>query len=140
MYYLGYIKDKMVLEVNSQFASACDSYLQADTYHNELVKLPMYEEVNYWQAPGQAFAFEDVSKINIKNLELATEDNATGAIEQGGIIAFLHDYDSCGSIIMRRRSNSIYNPRAERFNIFEKADKGYMVDLTENAVVFYLGE
>lgn len=133
-------EDKMVLEVNAQFASACDSYLQADTYHNELVKLPMYEEVNYWQAPGTAFAFEDVSKVNIQNVELATESNLTGAIEQGGIIAFLHDYDSCGSIITRRRSNSIYNPRAERYNIFEKADKGYMVDLTENAVVFFLGE
>lgn len=132
-------KDKQVVEILGQFASACDTYLQADTYHNEMVKLPNYEEVVYWQSPGTSgFAFDDVSKINVKNSHMAVTGNSTGAIEQGGIIGFVHDVDSCASIIMRRRSASIYNPRAERFNVFEKADQGYMVDLSENAVVFYI--
>ena len=131
--------DKCVVEVLGQFASACDTYLQADTYHNELVKLPKYEKVVYWQSPGQSgFAFADVSKINIENEHLAVDGNADGAIVQGGILACIHDYDAVASIIMRRRSSSIYNPRAERFNIFEKADQGYAVDLSENAVVFYI--
>ena len=56
-------EDKCVVEVLGQFASASDTYLQADTYHNELVKLPNYEKVVYWQAPGTSFAFEDVSKV-----------------------------------------------------------------------------
>ena len=95
--------------------------------------LPNYEKVVYWQAPGQGFAFDDVSKINITNSNIDASP-----VEQGGILAFVHDVDSCASIIYRRRSHSIYNPRAERFNIFEKADKGYAVDLSENAVVFYI--
>lgn len=133
--------DKCVVEVLGQFASACDTYLQADTYHNELVKLPNYEKVVYWQSPGQnGFAFADVSKINIKNEHLAVDGNATGAMEQGGIIAVIRDYDAAASVIMRRRSASIYNPRAERFNIFEKADQGYAVDLSENAVVFFIAD
>lgn len=132
-------KDKQVVEVLAKFASKCASFLQADTYHDEMVKLPHYEEVVYWQSPGQSgFAFDDVSKINVQNVHLAVDGNSTGAIEQGGIIAFVHDVDSCASIIMKRRSASIYNPRAERFNVFEKADQGYMVDLSENAVVFYI--
>lgn len=131
--------DKCVVEVLGQFASACDTYLQADTYHNELVKLPNYEKVVYWQSPGTSgFAFADVSKINIENEHLAVTGNADGAIEQGGILALVRDYDAAASVIMRRRSASIYNPRAERFNIFEKADQGYAVDLSENAVVFML--
>ena len=127
--------DKQVVEVLGLFASASDTYLQADTYHKEMVALPNYEKVVYWQAPGQGFAFDDVSKINITNANIAPE-----AVVQGGILAFVHDVDSCASIIYRRRSHSIYNPRAERFNIFEKADKGYAVDLSENAVVFYIAE
>lgn len=128
--------EKLVVEVLGQFGSACDTYLQADVYHNELTALPSFEEVAYWQGEGQdGFAFADVSKIMIKNTKI--DENA---IEQGGIIAFIHDFDSCSTIINRRRSASIYNPRAERYNIFEKFDTGYAVDLTENAVVFYIAD
>lgn len=130
--------DKLVVEILGQFASATASYLESDTYHNELVKLPRYEEVPYWQGTGTSFAFDDVSKINITDNALMTPQNQTGTISQTGIIAFVHDYDAVASIIYKRRSNSIYNPRAERFNIFEKADKGYAVDLSENGVVFYM--
>lgn len=129
-------KDKMVVEVLGKFASATASYLQADTYHKELVELPRYEEVAYWQAPGTSYAFADVSAIDVQHAKIA--DGAE--VKQSGIIAFVHDYDAVASVIYRRRSNSIYNPRAERFNIFEKADKGYAVDLSENGVVFYLAE
>lgn len=127
--------DKAVVEILGLFASASDTYLQADTYHKELVALPNYEKVVYWQGSGTGFDFEDVSKINITNSNIDA-----APVEQGGILAFVHDVDSCASIIYRRRSHSIYNPRAERFNIFEKADKGYAVDLSENAVVFYIAE
>ena len=133
-------EDKLVVEVLGQFASAMTTYLESDTYHNELVKLPNYEEVTYWQASGEAYAFDDVSKINIQNINLATTSNATGAIEQKGIVAFVHDYDACASVIKNHRRNSIYNPRAERMNVFDKADQGYAVDLSENGVVFFLAE
>lgn len=133
-------EDKCVVEVLGQFASASDTYLQADTYHNELVKLPNYEKVVYWQAPGTSFAFEDVSKVFVKNEHLAVSGNSQGQCEQSGIIAVVRDYDAAASIIMKRRSASIYNPRAERYNIFEKADQGYAVDLSENAIVFYVAD
>ena len=132
-------EDKMVVEVLGQFASAMSTYLESDTYHKELVALPNYEEVTYWQASGEGFAFNDVSKINIKNAHLAVaETNPTGTVEQSGIIAFVHDYDAVASVIYKHRRNSIYNPRAERLNIFDKAEQGYAVDLSENGVVFFL--
>ena len=132
--------DKLVVEILGQFASATASYLESNTYHKELVALPMYEEVAYWQGSGTSFSFNDVSTISIVNESLATGENATGTITQSGVIAFVHDVDAVASVIMNRRSNSIYNPRAERFNIFEKADKGFAVDLTENGVVFYIAD
>ena len=132
--------DKLVVEILGQFASATASYLESNTYHKELVALPMYEEVAYWQGSGTSFSFNDVSTISIVNESLATVGNETGTITQSGVIAFVHDVDAVASVIMNRRSNSIYNPRAERFNIFEKADKGFAVDLTENGVVFYIAD
>lgn len=133
--------DKAVVEVLGQFASACTTYLESDTYHNELVKLPKYEEIAYWQGEGtDGFAFDDVSTINIANEELATDDNTTGTIEQSGIVCVIRDYDACASIIYRHRRSTIYNPRAERVNVFDKADTGYAVDLSENAIVFYISE
>ena len=133
-------EDKCVVEVLGQFASASKTYLQADTYHDEMVHLPRYEEVNCWQSPGTSFAFEDVSKIYVKNAELAVSGNSQGVCEQSGIIAVIRDYDAAASIIYRRRSHSMYDPRNEEYIVEEKADTGYMVDLSENAVVFYVAD
>ena len=129
-------EDKMVVEVLGQFASATATYLESDTYHKELVALPRYEEVAYWQAPGTSFAFNDVSSIKVKNDHI----NSGAEVSKSGIIAFVHDYDAVASFINKPRRNSIYNPRAERTNIFFKATKGYGVDLSENGVVFYIDD
>ena len=130
--------ENLVVEVLGKYSAATSSYLESDTYHKELVALPRYEEVSYWQAPGTNFDFADVSKIDIVNANLKTVGNETGTIAQGGIIAFIHDIDSCASIITRFRDYSYPNNRDESMNIIKKADKGYMVDLSENAVVFYV--
>lgn len=128
-------KDKQVVEMLGAFASATETYLEADTFHNELVKLPGYEEVAYWQGQGDS-SFSDVSKI----IQKSKVDSTTYTVTCADVIAFVHDIDSCASIIYKRRSHSAYNPRSERFNIFEKADQGYAVDITENAVVFTLAD
>lgn len=130
--------EKMVVEILDQFASATASYLESGTYHKELVALPGYEEISFWQASGEDFSFANCSTVNVTNSELITEGNETGTINQTGIVAFIHDYDSVASCIYNVRTNTMYNPRAERMNIFKKADKGYAVDLSENSVVFYV--
>ena len=129
-------EDKMVVEVLGQFASATATYLESDTYHKELVALPRYEEVAYWQGSGTSFAFEDVSSIDVQNEKV----NGGVAVKQSGIIAFVHDYDAVASFINKPRRSSIYNPRAEVTNVFYKATKGYGVDLSENGVVFYISD
>ena len=132
--------EDLVVEVLGKYSAATASYLESDTYHKELVALPRYEEVSYWQAPGTNFDFADVSKIDIVNANLKTVGNETGTIAQSGIIAFIHDIDSCASIVTRFRDYSYPNNRDESMNIIKKADKGYMVDLSENAVVFYVAD
>ena len=127
-------KDNMVVELLSEFATATDMYLQSDTFHDELTKLPNFERVPFWQSSGQTFAFEDCSKIDIDH------DDFTNAVEQGGIIAFVHDVENVACYFGSRRSWAIFNPRSEVIVHGEKAEKGYAVDNNANAVVFYIAK
>lgn len=126
-------EDKLVVEILGQFASATSSYLEADTYHNELVKLPRYEEVPYWQGMGATGSLEDVSSIKIKNTAIDVD-----AVEQSGIIAVVHDYDAVASFIDKPEARSMVNPRQRCLNVFYQAARSYGVDLSEKCVVFYM--
>lgn len=132
-------RDRMVVEMLAEFASASDMYLQADTFHDELVKLPNYEEVPYWQGSGATFAFADCSKIKVTHESLG-DGNTEGSdtIEQGGIICFLHDIENVAAYFGRRRSWELPNPRSEVMIHGEKAEKGFAVDTHANSMVFYI--
>ena len=125
-------RDNMVVELLSEFATATDMYLQSDTFHEELTKLPNFERVPFWQSSGQGFDFADCSKIDIAH------DDFTNAVEQGGIIGFVHDVENVACYFGSRRSWEIFNPRSEVIVHGEKAEKGYAVDNNANAVVFYI--
>lgn len=133
-------KDNLVVEMLSQFASASDMYLQADTFHNELTSLPNYEKVPFWQTSGKEFDFADCSAIKIKHDDFVTDSNETGEISQTGIICFLHDVENVACYFGNRRSWEMFNPRSEVMIHGEKAEKGYAVDEHANAVVFYIAE
>lgn len=133
-------KDRLVVEMLAEFASASDMYLQADTFHDELTRLPNYEEVPYWQGSGANFAFADCSTIKVKNDALIDPDVSgdTGAVNQSGIICFLHDIENVAAYFGRRRSWELPNPRSEVMIHGEKAEKGFAVDTHANGVVFYI--
>ena len=131
-------KDKLVVEMLSHFASASDMYLQADTFHNELVKLPNFEKIPFWQASGKKFDFADCSTIKIKHNDLVSGTNSTGTVNQSGIICFVHDVENVACYFGNRRTWEMVNPRSEVVIHGEKAEKGYAVDNHANAVVFYM--
>lgn len=131
-------KDKLVVEMLSHFASASDMYLQADTFHNELVKLPNFEKIPFWQASGKKFDFADCSTIKIKHNDLVSVTNSTGTVNQSGIICFVHDVENVACYFGNRRTWELVNPRSEVVIHGEKAEKGYAVDNHANAVVFYM--
>ncbi len=133
-------KDKLVVEMLAEFASASDMYLQADTFHDELVKLPKFDKIPYWQTSGKSFAFADCSAINIKNDDLATDENPATTVEQSGIIAFLHDVENVACYFGNRRTWEIWNPRSEVMIHGEKARKGYAIDRNANGFVFYIAD
>lgn len=124
-------KDKIVVNLLQDFTSACDTFLGANTFHDELVKLPMYDSVAYWQGAGESFDFNDTSAINIK-----IDENNT--ITKKGIIGIVYDYEAMGVTLNERRSTSERNNHDEYTNYYNKANIGYFNDMSENGIVFYL--
>jgi len=123
-------KDLQHIIMLSNFAKATESYLQADTYHDEMVRLPGYETVPYWQGTGTDYSFENVSAINIKTAGGQTE-NVTG------ILCVMFDRDALAVCNQDRRVTTDYNAKAEFFNNWYKFDCSYYNDLNENFVVFF---
>lgn len=131
-------KEKLVVEMLGKFINAVDVNLKADTFHEELIKLPNYEKIPYWQSSGNTFAFADVSSISVKNDGLITEDNVDGKVEQSGIICYMHDIENVAAYFGYRKTWEMYNPKDEIMIHGEKARKGFAVDNFANAYVFYI--
>lgn len=123
--------DKLHIVMLSEFKRAADVYLQSETFHDEFTRLPEAESVTYWQGSGTDYAFESTSKIDI-----VTPSGQN--IELGGILCTMFDNDTLGVANLDRRVTTNYNPKAEFWNEWHKADAGYFLDLAENMLVFYV--
>ena len=129
-------KDDLHIVLLSDFVQGTTAYLESDTFHNELVKLPKTETVPYWQGSGQDYSFENISKINVT----IKDGNSTKDVELSGILGVMFDRDALGVCNLDRRVTTNYNPKAEFFNNWYKFDCGYFNDLNENFVVFYVAD
>ena len=132
--------EKMVCEVLGEFAAASKFFLESNTYNEDLVRMEGYVEVPFWQSPGTSGvpAFSDISKINIKNVDVYNSSGTAVAVEQAGIICFLRDEDYVKAYFGDRNTWEIVNPRERTVTHGEHADIGYAVDPHANGWVFYI--
>lgn len=120
--------DRMRVIFLADFEASVASYLEADTFHDEYLKIPQHDTVVSWQGN----AATDSSSIKIH-----TPNGYT--VEQSGIIAMLCDVESLGLTYDEQRIRSARNEKGEYTNYFYKADMGYFFDPSENCVVFTIG-
>lgn len=134
------------------FSSAADVYLQSDTYHNEMTRLPKYETVPYWQGSGQNYLLTEAGNIDVSvinpvvasttplqvTLNPTTGENANK--RRGAILGVMFDRDALGVTNLDRRVTTHWNAKGEFWNNFFKFDAGYFNDFDENFVVFYIYE
>lgn len=126
-------KDMQKIIMLSEFKTAADIYLQSDTFHNELTKLPEADEVAYWQGSGVAYDFQSTSAINVKT-------SAGNTVAQAGILGVILDRDACGVSNLDKRVTTDWNAKGEFWNNWYKFDAGYFNDFNENGIVFHMGE
>ena len=130
-------KDMLHIVLLSDYAQSTKTYLESDTFNDELVKLPTAETVPYWQASGTSFDFAKTSKIDVK---IRTSNGGTKDVSVSGVIGVMFDRDALGVSNLDRRVTTNYNPKAEFFSNWYKFDCGYFNDLNENFVVFYIAD
>ena len=119
------------IDIQTDFAQACQTYLQSDVYHNELVSLPTYHEVDFWQGSGV-----DFDRAKCQKIDITTADK--NQITVDGVVGFFHDIDALGVTIWDKTTTSQYNGRGEYTNYWTKANIGLFNDLSENAIVFII--
>ena len=133
-------KENQVLTLNSDFVTAYESYLQADTYHNEMVKLGEYEEVNFWQGSGTAYG--DNTDINVLTpaFAIASETAAEHTVSATGVIGMLTDDRTLGVTVYDRYS-AVERDNLKRIAQYkEAANIGFYIDRGENGVVFFIAD
>ena len=123
-------RSELKIVLLDEFDAGASVYLQSDTFHDELVKLPAAETVPYWQGSGSGYAFNDTSKV------IVTKDGTS--ITTTGVIGVMFDRDALGVANLDRRVKSHVNDKAEFVNNWFKFDAGYFNDLNENFVVFFM--
>lgn len=121
----------------TDFVNSSNVFLQADIRHNELTGVTNFDTVPYWQGSGNNFAFNEISSINVKI------NNGTGKgkeVKKTGIIGVLFDKYALGVSNLDKRVTTNYNPKAEFYTNFYKADSGYFNDFNQNFIVFYVAD
>lgn len=123
-------RDLVRVTMLADFTTAASYYLQSDTFHKDLVELPLYREVQYWQGSGTTYDFGETSTIDITT-------SSGNVVKQDGVVCLINDIEAIGMTCDNRRMRSSPpNGRGEYTNYFSKADIRYYNDLSENALVF----
>lgn len=133
-------KDKQHIVLLSEFSRAADVYLQSDTFHNELTRLPAHETINFWQGTGTDYAFASTSDIHTASKCIAKSGDTASVIESNvsGILGVIFDRDALGVTNIKRKTTNHYNANGDFMNFWHKSDAGYFNDYDENFVVFFV--
>lgn len=116
-------EDECKLDLSLDFTSSFDKYY-GDTFNEEYVKFPKHYEVVNW---GIA---TDPNKI------VVSIDGGSTTITIDDIIGAMYDQDAVVATMDRTRFVNIYDQWNDR-NVFKlTADRRYIVDPTENAIIY----
>lgn len=135
-------RDNMHVLMLRDFASAYTTMYGADTFHEELTRLPMYTEVNHWQSVNDGTGvpkYEQNSSINVIPSSESGEQTPT-AVEQSGIVCALFDRQAVAVGINRRRVGKFVNDIDNYVNTKTSATIQWINDISENGVVFIVAD
>lgn len=133
--------DRLVVQLNDKFVNAIESVALSTTFHDEMVALPNFERVPYWQSIGDT-TFNAVTSINVTTAsgKGAGASAADVTVNRSGIVGLMCDK---WAIIHTIRSNRVASQHFEIENLthyeYQHRDS-YMNNLTMNAIVFVLND
>lgn len=126
-------RDMLKIVLHETLDAGVSAFLQSDTFHDELVKLPLAEVVPFWQGSGTSYALADTTSIDV---EILDKDGNKQSVKEDYIVGIMFDRDALGVTGYNRRTPSKWVAKAEFYNYWYKEDAGYFNDYNENFVVF----
>lgn len=136
-------RDNCHVMLTTDFVSSYYANYMSDSsvFHSELVDLPLYQEVEYWQGSGDSIMDRtDMSKINV----IPSSDTKQGSdgtaepIVVTGVVGLFADRNAIGVGLEKIKSGSWVNP-IDHYTIMSKQSTiQYFNDLTENGVCFII--
>lgn len=129
-------EDKLKFVVASEFAKDMETYLYADTFNEEFVKLDGFSQVPSWQSVGT----QDSANVRETIFVKATDGTNDYIVRQEGVVGVMFDRDAAAVCNENYRTTSAYNPRGEYFNYFYKYDSRFLNDIEENVIVFVVAD
>lgn len=122
-------KERLVVQMLSKFISRMNGMARSNIFHNDLLKLPMYDTVPFWQNVGDG-TFKDLSTLSVKNGE--------NYITQSGIVGFIADkWGIMHTIKKQRVASQFFDIENVTQYSYQFVDQ-YLNDLSQNGVVLYV--
>lgn len=123
-----------VVEINSQIAQRCE-YATANVYHNNVVALPNYKAINYWQSPSDGTTTYDISATT----KISVSDGTNG-YAMSDVAGFIYDERAVMVTVEDYRSHTLYNPKDEVLNTYDKSNIKYAVVPFRNMTVLQIAD
>ena len=125
-------RDNMHVLMLTEFESAYSSYVVSDTFQ-DIIRLPYYTSVEYWQATGNSAPnFDDCSAYDIE-----IPSNGT-AVKGSGLVCMLCDREAIATGLFDRFSAADRNNRNRVTGYTEGVTIQSIVDTSENCVCFFV--
>lgn len=128
--------DKMRVALYGPFMAMINSMVNAGVYHADILKLPTYESIEFWQS------IKTPQGINFKPTYTGTNGQVvtpTNAVNNAKVIGVIHDVDALGYALLNKRVDvTPYNAAGDYWNEFYKMRFRAITDLTEKGVVLCL--
>ena len=135
--------DRLKVFALTDFATAMETVLRSQTYHDAFVALDGYKEVPYWQSSSDD-DFDSRSSINAKVVVHMSglgkvESSDIKDVSRSGIVFVMQDIDAVMTGSRQMDVDNLYNPDGRFWKYFYGHDMRFYNDLSENAIIYTLG-
>lgn len=126
-------KNLQRIRLYADFVTMCETYFEAEVFNRDLVMLPGYTELNYFQnaAPGQ--------EMTVKGTPETPTGPAEEAVTVNNVIGCIYDRDALG--VFRESTDTLATPvnaKARYYNVFWFEEATRFNDMSENFLLFTL--
>ncbi len=134
-------RDMCHFVINGKIADNIKRFMTSNVYNDELVNMPLYDEIVSWQGIGLDASLDARLTVNAK---FKNPDYVSGGSEpeyitgNKKVIALMHDDRVLSLTLKDRRTVTKVNEHGARRNVWEQGTVCNFVNLGHNSVVFYV--